>query len=88
MKQVDYIIYTINQQATAWAGQPYQPTAGHRFDWRAKLLEIGVDEGEFCGAGTMRLFDRKLLTDYTPIGFFDDIVRRVVAEAVKGNRGR
>ena len=86
MKQVDYIIYTVNQYAAAWAGEPYQPERGHQFDFRAKLAELGIPACEFAGAGTMRLFDRKLLTDYAPISFNDRVVKAKVAEAVRANQ--
>jgi hypothetical protein len=82
MKRVDYILYTVDQRCRAYVGEPYEPYSGHIFDYESVLKGLGVEKRDFCGAGSMRIFDRKLLFDYACLHFEDKVIKNVVARAM------
>lgn len=80
---MDYVLYTENQYCRAYVSEPYSPARDHSFDYGRVLREIGVPKSEFAGAGSMRLFDRKLMYDYSRPLFCDNVVKEAVAKALR-----
>jgi hypothetical protein len=83
MKRIDYVLYIANQYCRAYVGEPYRPSAGHVFDYASVLKTLGISAKDFCGAGSMRLFDKKLKDDYVGTQFPDDVVKNAIIREIK-----
>ncbi|MDR2269234.1 MAG: hypothetical protein LBD94_03565 [Rickettsiales bacterium] len=67
----------------ALVSKPYRASDHHKFDWRKLMDEHGVSREKFSGAGVFRIFPPKLLSDYTSMDIYDDVVKLLIRRAMK-----